>query len=397
MDALVYCCMFYDSHYIPISYYDEKGCILSFGYSDELNEHHSVCSLLKAKAERPAVIIGQDLGTYAMIDVKGKKDYIVIGPVFGFDVSENSVHSFMTMNYIPYNKTEQISAFLKSIPHYSYNQFLNLVISIHYIINDEILTLYDYTPFSEEYYKKEVAVKQANTAIHAREEQIVHGTYLFEQRMLEYVKSGNPDAMKDFLFNVAQGTPLTEGKLADDPLRQAKNLIIGAVTIVGKYGAIPGGMDVEQAYQLIDTYIQECEHIQDINELKKLQYNMLMDFTSRVENAQFANVLSPDVFTCVQYINSHINEPISIMDVVGSTDKSRAYITKKFKEEVGENIGEYITNSKMKEAKNLLKHTDKTLSEISNYLCFSSQSYFQNVFKKQFGITPSKYRQSVTD
>lgn len=30
-----------------------------------------------------------------------------------------------------------------------------------------------------------------------------------------------------------------------------------------------------------------------------------------------------------------------------------------------------------------------TLAEISSYLCFSSQSYFQNVFKKEYGVTPS--------
>ncbi|MCM1284551.1 MAG: AraC family transcriptional regulator [Acetobacter sp.] len=393
MDALAYCCMFYASHYIPVSYYDDKGCILSYGYAKDLTEHNAINQLLMKEKEKPAVIIGQDMGTYAIIEVKENKDHIIIGPTFSSNVTDTSVRTYMTMNYIPSDRFQTVAEFLRSIPQYSYNQLLNLVISIHYIINEEILTLYDYTPFYQNEYEKNIAIKQTNTSYNAREEQSAHGTYLFEQQLLEYVKAGNPAAMEEFLLIVAQETPLIEGKLADDELRQAKNLLNGAVTIVGKYGAIPGGMDVEQAYQLIDIYIQECEHLQDINEIKKLQFNMLMDFTRRVESAQYSNELSNDVFTCIQFINSHINEPIGIMDVVNSTNKSRAYITKKFKEEIGENIGEYITNCKMKEAKNLLKHTDKSLSEISNYLCFSSQAYFQNVFKKQFGITPAKYRQ----
>ena len=42
--------------------------------------------------------------------------------------------------------------------------------------------------------------------------------------------------------------------------------------------------------------------------------------------------------------------------------------------------------------KSLLHYTDMTLAEISCYLCFSSQSYFQNVFKKEYGVTPMQYR-----
>ena len=46
----------------------------------------------------------------------------------------------------------------------------------------------------------------------------------------------------------------------------------------------------------------------------------------------------------------------------------------------------------LEEAKSLLTYSDKTLSEISNYLCFSSQAYFQTVFKKKYGLTPKQYR-----
>lgn len=55
-------------------------------------------------------------------------------------------------------------------------------------------------------------------------------------------------------------------------------------------------------------------------------------------------------------------------------------------------VNDYITLRRMKEAASLLRYTDKSLGEISSYLCFSSQSYFQNVFKKHYGITPLQYR-----
>ena len=47
---------------------------------------------------------------------------------------------------------------------------------------------------------------------------------------------------------------------------------------------------------------------------------------------------------------------------------------------------------KLEEAKSMLNYSDKTVSEISEYLCFSSQSYFQNVFKRKYGMTPKEFR-----
>lgn len=52
--------------------------------------------------------------------------------------------------------------------------------------------------------------------------------------------------------------------------------------MIGKFAAIPGGMDIEETYHLIDTYIQECEKLQTEEAVKNLQYNMTIDFAQRV-------------------------------------------------------------------------------------------------------------------
>ena len=72
--------------------------------------------------------------------------------------------------------------------------------------------------------------------------------------------------------------------------------------------------------------------------------------------------------------------------------KSRSYLSHCFKKELGFEMNGFIMRCKLEEAKSLLTYTDKSISEISSYLCFSSQAYFQNVFKKKFGVTPNMYR-----
>lgn len=75
--------------------------------------------------------------------------------------------------------------------------------------------------------------------------------------------------------------------------------------------------------------------------------------------------------------------------------KSRSYISKKFKKELGFDLSKFIVRRKLEEGKSLLAYTDKPISEISEYLCFSSQSYFQNLFKNKYGVTPYEYRRST--
>ena len=53
---------------------------------------------------------------------------------------------------------------------------------------------------------------------------------------------------------------------------------------------------------------------------------------------------------------------------------------------------EYLNQVRTERAKNLLKYSNSSLVEISDYVGFSSQSYFGSVFKRIAGMTPQQYR-----
>ena len=145
----------------------------------------------------------------------------------------------------------------------------------------------------------------------------------------------------------------------------------------------------------IDTYIQECEKLQSVEAVKNLQYNMPMDFVSLVAAQKLPDGVSREIYTYMQYISTHINEPITAEDVIAFSGKSRAYLFKRIKGELKMGIGEYKNKCRLREAKSLLRYTNKPISEISNYICFSSQSHFQNAFKAKYGTTPHSYRQNT--
>lgn len=358
-DYKTFCDMFYSVHYLPIAYYKNDDMVYSVGFPTSYLALEAIYKSLLASPKSPAIYTADEAGYFGMLYLPEDDSYLLLGP---------------------------------TLPKQTYYHFMNLMAYLHFTLNHEVIQIEEHFGISERKYQDEIATAQVENTYQKREEQISHGTYLFEQQMLDFVRKGNAAGLKEHLLSFVKTEDFHEGTVGESPLRQAKNLFLGTVAMIGKSGAIPGGLDVEQTYHLIDAYSRECEHLQSVEAITALQYNMLMDFANRVAQVQIPEGVSPEIFSCIQYINKHINEPISVQDIADMLGMSRAYTINKFKEELGFNIGEYITHARIQEAKSLLKYTNKSLSEISNYLCYSSQSYFQNVFKKIVGCTPLEYR-----
>lgn len=390
-DYSLYCEMFYAAHYLPIALYKDGAFVCASGFYGEGDPYPFALPKLMAMGS-PAVYVSSDTGYYGLVSCVDGKHCFVLGPAYATAVTDGFIRSYMRKNAISPGRYGEIASFLGGIPQYTYNQFLNLLLYLHFSLTGEKLTITETFGLNSTQYQAHVGKQHSEDSYHAREEGIRHGTYFFEQQLLELIKNGEPEKLNAFLLAAANSANTREGKLAENPLRQAKNLFIGLITMVGKFAAIPGGMDIEQTYQLIDTYIQECEKLQTEEAVKVLQYNMPMDFARRVAQQKLPDGVSKEIFSCMQYIAAHINEPIHTADVVRFSGKSRAYLFKKFQAELGISIGAYITECRLREAKTLLRYTQKSLGEISSYLCFSSQSHFQSTFKRHTGRTPLEYR-----
>lgn len=388
-----FCQLFYSSHYLPIAHHQGEGSVAIYSsLENKVNIFDAAIPALRKMEQNPAVFTSEAVGLYGLIRIDNSPDVVIVGPIFSGLVSDEAIYGFMRKNAISIEHKDDIGAFLSALPKYTYNQFLNLLAYLHYTLNGQIISVLDHFHLAEKSAEQEIAVQHTLQSVQAKEFQSEHGTYQIEMMMLDYIRRGETDKLNLFLMESLKKQTLQEGTLAENPLRQAKNLLIGWVTMVGKVGAIGGGMDVEEVYRLIDLYIQECEKAQSIEVIKTLQYNLLFDFTERVAQCQVPPNTSKEVFSMIQFIKNHTNDQIGIDQVAHHVGKSRAYITKKFRQEVGKTISDYIMLSKLNEARSLLRHSNMSIAEISNYLFFSSQSYFHNVFKKKYQKTPSEFR-----
>ncbi|MBR1758851.1 MAG: helix-turn-helix domain-containing protein [Lachnospiraceae bacterium] len=389
-----FCDLFYASHYVPIACCSGDTLLYSAGYLQGLSAPSALIATLRSQYRTPAVTTTASSGMYGLICPKDEDYELLLGPVYGSQVTSETMHAFLRENALPAGKLDEVSQFLSNLPQYTYHHFLYLLLYLELVFNGEAKSAVEHFGVDDMKYERAIAKHHASNSYDSREEGSQHGTYTFEQQMLNYIRHGETAQLKSFLLSATRKEPLREGRLADTPLRQIKNRFIGTVALVGKTAAIPGGLDVEQTYQLIDHYTVECEQMTSIDAVSTLQYNMLIDFSDRVAACQLPEGISREVHSCVQFIWNHINEPIGLPDIASHIGRSKSYITTRFAQEMHTSIAAYITKCKTQEAKNLLRHTDKPLSEIASYLSFSTQSYFQKVFKQQTGLTPLQYRKT---
>lgn len=95
----------------------------------------------------------------------------------------------------------------------------------------------------------------------------------------------------------------------------------------------------------------------------------------------------------VKYIDDNISETISTSRIAKHLHVSEYHLCHEFRRRTGTTISEYTASKRLSEAKKILIDTNKTVSEISTELGFSSFSYFCKIFKEKNGMTPSEFRE----
>jgi len=95
------------------------------------------------------------------------------------------------------------------------------------------------------------------------------------------------------------------------------------------------------------------------------------------------------------YIIKHSHEDISLDALGKKVDLSPIYISKMFKEKLGTNYIDFLTECRIEKAKKLLSNPDKSLKEITYEVGYHEPNYFSKVFKKMCSVSPKEYRKML--
>ncbi|MBS4462116.1 helix-turn-helix domain-containing protein [Aerococcaceae bacterium zg-B36] len=385
-----FCQLFYQATYIPLTYFTTSNT--HFESFPNFFEEIGIYTHLSQKIhfnQKKRYYITDSFAFFGYIPILNSNEYIIVGPIFNTRFTANHIGNFMKEFHLDTSEKETASYLLQNTPVFSLNQCLNILSFLEFTLNKQTTTLE--SKFNRpEIIQNNMGKHFSQLVSEQREEEFIHNSYYFEKSLNHALSIGSRPLLQKILSEAGK---IKTGKIANNTLRQQKNIFIATITLATR-AAIDGGLAIEDAYSLSDLYIQECEYLETIDEILILANTMYIDFTDRVSKANHRQHYSPEVFKAIQFIHNNINTVIQVKDAANATGYSYSYLKQIFKHETGLTLSQFIAKTKIDVAKELLTYSNHSISYISNYLCFSSQSYFQNQFKKLTGLTPLQYRKA---
>ncbi|MDF7679336.1 superoxide response transcriptional regulator SoxS [Enterobacteriaceae bacterium ESL0689] len=97
-----------------------------------------------------------------------------------------------------------------------------------------------------------------------------------------------------------------------------------------------------------------------------------------------------------EWIDEHIDQPLSIDIVARKSGYSKWYLQRIFRQVMHQTIGHYIRQRRLSLAAEALRETQRPIFDIAMDLGYVSQQTFSRVFRRKFDRTPSDYRQHIS-
>lgn len=135
------------------------------------------------------------------------------------------------------------------------------------------------------------------------------------------------------------------------------------------------------------------EHCFTFEQLHQTLFNRVHQFFEDVQNTVQEN---STIFLIKEYISqNYMKESLSVKDISTHVFLSTSYVCTFFKNETGQTLNQYLTEFRMKKAKELLMDPRYKITEISSRVGYSDGNYFGKSFKKYSGYSPSEFREKL--
>ena len=160
--------------------------------------------------------------------------------------------------------------------------------------------------------------------------------------------------------------------------------LLGNITQLLQYPPLTYKEQIEQLFiQVSELIIQEQINVDaKFSTLKIIKQDTKRELLHRVSLTK-------------EFLNDHKSDQLSLDKISKHIGISKYYLHRLFSEIYGMTPLEYLSNIRIKDAKNKLRYTKRSVSQIAFECGFDSAHYFSYLFKKRIGASPTQFRATL--
>lgn len=208
------------------------------------------------------------------------------------------------------------------------------------------------------------------------------------QKILKKIKMGEREPLQVAIDEFVNA--LSKNKMS---LQKYRILIMELITEISRFGA-NNQMNVDAIFGGESDVYSQAMQLESPEALGKWLQDNCIKMQHQVLNERLDTTKS-FVTRAMEYVKEHYaDQDLSIETICGHLNVSAAYFSTVFKKETGKTFINYLTDYRMEVALELLLTQNEKTYVIAESVGYSDPNYFSYVFKKQFGMSPSKYKMS---
>lgn len=168
--------------------------------------------------------------------------------------------------------------------------------------------------------------------------------------------------------------------------------LVELMTLVSR-ATIEAGGEAAEVLDLSHRQLQALAQRRSPAEIRSWALNSLMELMATIHPVSSDK---DSVQQAIEYIHENYDQSdISLKYVANAVNLSTSHLAFLLKERLGTSYVKYLTTLRIEQAKNLLRTTDNTVAAIAYQVGYPNPTNFYRLFRRETGMTPAVYRQSV--
>ena len=208
------------------------------------------------------------------------------------------------------------------------------------------------------------------------------------REMIEkFLNNGTKEELEEFMDTYF--IRMKEDKLQSTLMRQyiIMDIYIVIMSFCEKIDAV--NHDYQQETEKLKSTIQNMNSVSEIRLYITYMLNQAIELRDSISKKRYADIIK----AAEKMISEHyMSEKISLNSVADSVGMSPSYFSSVFSKESGKTFVEFLTETRMEKAKELLMCSALKTSEIGYEVGYKDPHYFSYIFKKTQGCSPKDYR-----